>query len=471
MTVVGLPKHHDVAFDYKALEKRERAGEGFKIKDYIVQCQELHASPLCGVCVKSNTRPKFTSGKDDVPPGATDSSQPQIVVSNGSPYAIQDKFRCPVKKYNRHNFWGDSEDPRRQLGLDASDRMLDFGDAAPFVQLAGVTYVVRQHIVACLAVARLAHLPPKLVAPFACKHFVSRELHVWCGRRQVAGDDEAVPVLLLLGIRLDSVNPVYYGTIKMLYTFPQSVGIAGGRPSSSYYFVSVQGDGLFYLDPHHSRPAVPLRSPPTPSSAFLSSAPEPSRVASRVPRAAGLCAHGPPADDGGRARAQCAAGGGQARGRRERDDARRSTCARTRPRSCARSTAKRRSGWILIALLPRTIFATHDEPPTWLGADDDDERGMESISDPEEDVSFFAKGSSSASPGVSSNSSHAPEAGVTGGGQPQRADEREREHQRNVTVSPPPPAQGCSEGSACIPSARVTGGGRRRRRFAYTTYS
>ncbi|KAJ7870540.1 hypothetical protein B0H13DRAFT_2280591 [Mycena leptocephala] len=57
------------------------------------------------------------------------------------------------------------------------------------------------------------------------------------------------PVLLLLGIRLglDGVNPIYYETIK-----------ADVR-SSCYYFVGVQGDGLFYLDPHHSRPAVPLR--------------------------------------------------------------------------------------------------------------------------------------------------------------------------------------------------------------------
>ncbi|KAJ7210146.1 hypothetical protein GGX14DRAFT_626527 [Mycena pura] len=69
------------------------------------------------------------------------------------------------------------------------------------------------------------------------------------------------PVLLLLGIRLglDGVNPVYHETIKMLYTFSQSVGIAGGRPSLSYYFVRAQGDGLFYLDPHHSRPAVSPR--------------------------------------------------------------------------------------------------------------------------------------------------------------------------------------------------------------------
>nr|GAT54503.1 predicted protein [Mycena chlorophos] len=69
------------------------------------------------------------------------------------------------------------------------------------------------------------------------------------------------PVLVLVGVRLglEGVNPVYYETIKTLFTFPQSVGIAGGRPSSSYYFVGVQGDGLFYLDPHHSRPTVPLR--------------------------------------------------------------------------------------------------------------------------------------------------------------------------------------------------------------------
>lgn len=48
----------------------------------------------------------------------------------------------------------------------------------------------------------------------------------------------------------------------MLFTFPQSVGIAGGRPSSSYYFVASQASSLFYLDPHLTRPAVPLETPP-----------------------------------------------------------------------------------------------------------------------------------------------------------------------------------------------------------------
>lgn len=30
-----------------------------------------------------------------------------------------------------------------------------------------------------------------------------------------------------------------------------------GRPSSSHYFVAAQGSSIFFLDPHHTRPALP----------------------------------------------------------------------------------------------------------------------------------------------------------------------------------------------------------------------
>ncbi|KAG8925659.1 Cysteine protease atg4 [Tulasnella sp. 418] len=84
-------------------------------------------------------------------------------------------------------------------------------------------------------------------------------------RRQKWGQKS---VLVLVGIRLgiDAVHPVYYEGIKSIFKWPQSVGISGGRPSSSYYFVGEQAGSLFYLDPHHTRVAVPLRSPPTPTS-------------------------------------------------------------------------------------------------------------------------------------------------------------------------------------------------------------
>ena len=36
--------------------------------------------------------------------------------------------------------------------------------------------------------------------------------------------------------------------------------LSRGRPSASHYFVGAQGSHLFYLDPHHTRPALPHRS-------------------------------------------------------------------------------------------------------------------------------------------------------------------------------------------------------------------
>ena len=74
------------------------------------------------------------------------------------------------------------------------------------------------------------------------------------------------PTLILLGIRLglDRITPVYHEALKSALTYPQSIGIAGGRPSSSHYFVGCQGDRFLYLDPHETRPYLPYH--PNPSS-------------------------------------------------------------------------------------------------------------------------------------------------------------------------------------------------------------
>lgn len=71
------------------------------------------------------------------------------------------------------------------------------------------------------------------------------------------------PTLILLGLRLgiDSVNKVYWESLKNFLSCPQAVGIAGGRPSSSHYFFGYQGDYLFYLDPHNPRPTIAATSP------------------------------------------------------------------------------------------------------------------------------------------------------------------------------------------------------------------
>ncbi|VEU23662.1 DEKNAAC105025 [Brettanomyces naardenensis] len=73
-------------------------------------------------------------------------------------------------------------------------------------------------------------------------------------------DRPFVPILILSGIRLgvSRVNPTYWKFLKKLIDMPQSVGIAGGRPSSSHYFFGFQGDYLFYLDPHVPQKALIL---------------------------------------------------------------------------------------------------------------------------------------------------------------------------------------------------------------------
>lgn len=78
------------------------------------------------------------------------------------------------------------------------------------------------------------------------------------------------PTLILISTRLgiDKINQVYWESLTATLQLPQSVGIAGGRPSSSHYFVGAQrsdedqGSCLFYLDPHHTRPALPFHEDP-----------------------------------------------------------------------------------------------------------------------------------------------------------------------------------------------------------------
>lgn len=56
---------------------------------------------------------------------------------------------------------------------------------------------------------------------------------------------------------------MYHAQLRAVLTFKQSVGIVGGRPGASLYFVGAQDPGaVMYLDPHEvkevgfcSRPA------------------------------------------------------------------------------------------------------------------------------------------------------------------------------------------------------------------------
>ncbi|EJS42084.1 atg4p [Saccharomyces arboricola H-6] len=65
-------------------------------------------------------------------------------------------------------------------------------------------------------------------------------------------------ILFLLGVKLgiNAVNESYRESICGILNSARSVGIAGGRPSSSLYFFGYQGNQFLYFDPHIPQPAV-----------------------------------------------------------------------------------------------------------------------------------------------------------------------------------------------------------------------
>lgn len=57
-------------------------------------------------------------------------------------------------------------------------------------------------------------------------------------------------ILVPLTLGVGAVDSRYLAQLKRLLGFPQTVGIVGGRPGSSLYFVGCQDDNFIYLDPH-----------------------------------------------------------------------------------------------------------------------------------------------------------------------------------------------------------------------------
>eukprot|EP01089_Gocevia_fonbrunei_P000656 TRINITY_DN10650_c0_g1_i1.p1 TRINITY_DN10650_c0_g1~~TRINITY_DN10650_c0_g1_i1.p1 ORF type:complete len:472 (-),score=45.43 TRINITY_DN10650_c0_g1_i1:186-1601(-) len=80
------------------------------------------------------------------------------------------------------------------------------------------------------------------------------QTHPKQNKKQKANNQQTVwrPVIILMPVRLGlgKINPVYIPFIKSVLTWPQSIGVIGGKPNSSYWFVGWQDNQFFYLDPH-----------------------------------------------------------------------------------------------------------------------------------------------------------------------------------------------------------------------------
>lgn len=93
-------------------------------------------------------------------------------------------------------------------------------------------------------------------APVVCIEDVSRHCLEFS-----KGMADWAPVLLLvpLVLGLDKVNPRYIPLLAATFTFPQSLGILGGRPGASTYLIGVQEEEAFYLDPHEVQQVADIK--------------------------------------------------------------------------------------------------------------------------------------------------------------------------------------------------------------------
>ncbi|KAL5560837.1 hypothetical protein UlMin_037048 [Ulmus minor] len=92
-------------------------------------------------------------------------------------------------------------------------------------------------------------------APVVCIEEASRHCSEFS-----RGQADWTPILLLvpLVLGLETVNPRYIPSLWATFTFPQSLGIMGGKPGASTYIVGVQDEKAFYLDPHEVQLAIDI---------------------------------------------------------------------------------------------------------------------------------------------------------------------------------------------------------------------
>ncbi|KAK6734479.1 hypothetical protein RB195_017956 [Necator americanus] len=69
-------------------------------------------------------------------------------------------------------------------------------------------------------------------------------------------------LLLFVPLRLgtNSVNPVYYDHIRQLLSLTTCLGVLGGKPDHSLYFIGYYGRNVIFLDPHVAHEYVPMSS-------------------------------------------------------------------------------------------------------------------------------------------------------------------------------------------------------------------
>ncbi|KAG6462256.1 cysteine protease ATG4D [Manduca sexta] len=74
--------------------------------------------------------------------------------------------------------------------------------------------------------------------------------------RQPHGEWKSLILLVPVKLGSDKFNPIYSSCLTSLLTLDFCIGIIGGRPKHSLYFIGYQDDRLIHLDPHYCQEMV-----------------------------------------------------------------------------------------------------------------------------------------------------------------------------------------------------------------------